>query len=359
MHQSITRGVSQLCVNRGVVGGFSRRYDEVRSDEVRRACDELVGMIENYPRDNSREMRIDAEAVANFKAHYARLMYSAVLQATRKTFEALKKRLGSRTSGGFLFVERPFFDVNVELAVPHVVLNPSLEDIQRAVNNVAKKVLKVSLEITRWGNTDLNGDDENVPGVDYDKQGTASFYDEIASDIEIVKIVLLLTGSIEGLKKEVQNYVKTYSSYDFLYLKNLQQEYADFVSQKPSLDAFELELKKYMMIEQEVLKFPPVHNIGALSLETQPLKLALKAEAAAWKIQFAKNLHKHGNDQLKNIVQYMRDTTLKLNRKVEDLEDVRLIMEIQQDIRSKEAEIDTIMTPIEEIYALLSRCGGG
>jgi dynein heavy chain len=169
----------------------------VKSDEVRRACDDLVEMIAVFPRDNTQEMRVKVDAVANFKAHYARLTYSAVLHATRQTIAVLKARLGSRTSGGFLFLERPFFDVNVELSVPYVMLNPPLEDVQRAVNGVAKKVLKASLEITRWGNTDLNGDEENVPGVDYDMIGTASFYDEIASDIEIVKLVLLLT--VRGL----------------------------------------------------------------------------------------------------------------------------------------------------------------
>ena len=46
--------------------------------------------------------------------------------------------------------------------------------------------------------------------------------------------------------------------------------------------------------------------------------------------------------------EYMKDTTLQLNRKVEDLEDVRHVMAMQQDIRVKESEIDTIMTPIEE-----------
>ena len=33
-----------------------------------------------------------------------------------------------------------------------------------------------------------------------------------------------------------------------------------------------------------------------------------------------------GSEDLKAFDQYMRDTTLKLNRKVEDLEDVRFIM---------------------------------
>ena len=43
----------------------------------------------------------------------------------------------------------------------------------------------------------------------------------------------------------------------------------------------------------------PVHNIGALSLDTQPLKYSLKSEAVAWKNQFAKNLHKKGSEDLK------------------------------------------------------------
>ncbi len=52
----------------------------------------------------------------------------------------MRKRLGSRSSGGFLFVERPFFDVNVELSVPSVTMNPNLDDIQGAINTTAKKV---------------------------------------------------------------------------------------------------------------------------------------------------------------------------------------------------------------------------
>lgn len=52
----------------------------------------------------------------------------------------MKKRLGSRSSGGFLFVERPFFDVQVQLSVPHVTMNPALNDIQAAINSTAKKV---------------------------------------------------------------------------------------------------------------------------------------------------------------------------------------------------------------------------
>lgn len=42
-----------------------------------------------------------------------------------------------------------------------------------------------------------------------------------------------------------------------------------------------------------------MHNIGALCLDTQPLKYSLKSEAASWKAQFAKNLHKKGSEDLR------------------------------------------------------------
>ena len=98
------------------------------------------------------------------------------------------------------------------------------------------------------------------------------------------------------------------------------------------VQAFEGELKKYMAIEQEIGLIPAVHNIGSLSLETQPLKYSLKSEATSWKAQFAKNLHRQGAEDLKNLDTYMRDTTLKLNRKVEDLEDIRSIMNVLKEV---------------------------
>ena len=312
----------------------------VKNSEIERGCADLCDLIASFPLDG--DQKFDAAKVQDFTEHYAKLMYQAILAATRKAFAAMKKRLGSRSSGGFLFVERPFFDVDVELTIPNVSMNPTLEDIQGAINATAKKVLKISESLHMWG---------GAPG----KSDGRTFHEWIASDKEIVKSVLLLTGSIEGTKAQVMEYIGTFSRFDFLYMQDLQAEYKKFMDTSPSLEAFENELKKYMAIEDEIQLIAPVHNIGAMSLETQPMKYSLKAEAAAWKKQFAKNLHSQGKQQLKQIHDYMRETTLHLNRKIEDLEDVRKVMGVLKEIRDRESDIDSIMVPIEEIYALLGR----
>lgn len=61
---------------------------------------------------------------------------------------------------------------------------------------------------------------------------------------------------------------------------------------------YERELKHYLETEQSVAAIPPSHSMGALHVETDLLKASLRAEAAAWKAQFAKNLHKKGLDDL-------------------------------------------------------------
>ena len=64
----------------------------------------------------------------------------AILRATKSSFAAMKKRLGGISTSSGNSAERPFFDVSVELSVPRVTMNPTLDDIQAAINATAKKV---------------------------------------------------------------------------------------------------------------------------------------------------------------------------------------------------------------------------
>ena len=116
--------------------------------------------------------------------HYNSLMYQALLRATKTSLNALKKRVCSKASIGFLFLERPFFEVDVKLAVPSVQLTPSLADIQRTVNKAALAVLRCSKSVWEWGQGDKP------------EPQRSSFFDRIGLDIEIVKVVLLLNQQL-------------------------------------------------------------------------------------------------------------------------------------------------------------------
>ena len=98
------------------------------------------------------------------------------------------------------------------------------------------------------------------------------------------------------------------------------------MKKKPTLEDFDAELKKYVQIESQIQKIAPVHNIGALSLETAPLKYSLKSEASSWKSQYSQNLHEQAKAELEVVVVWMEDMQKKLKREISDLDNVRAAM---------------------------------
>ena len=180
------------------------KYIEKRSSllqgknvQVENAVEDLIEIITSYTLDPHIEP-VSPEDVDNLRKHYNHFMYQALLNCTKNSLNAVKKRVGSRGGGTFLFVERPFFDVDVQLAIPAVRLSPSLEDIQKAINKAAQAVLRCTKKLYDWGQRDLS------------ISNRVTFFHKIAKDIEIVRVVLLLTGSIQGLKNQVADYLQTF-----------------------------------------------------------------------------------------------------------------------------------------------------
>ena len=78
--------------------------------------------------------------------------------------------------------------------------------------------------------------DGRTPPRGGEADGLTTYYDMIARDKEVVKMVLLLTGSIEGMKENVLQYIGHFNQYSFLWQKDLATEYAAFMSTSPSLE---------------------------------------------------------------------------------------------------------------------------
>ena len=123
----------------------------------------------------------------------------------------------------------------------------------------------------------------------------------------------------------------------------------------PSLADFEAKLKLYVEIEREVSKISPVHNIGALSLETAPLKYSLRSEAMAWKALFGRHLHERASAELEACSSMMATMQRNLKRPINDIDDVRLAMGYLKEVRDYESSIDDYLAPVEDMYATLAR----
>jgi dynein heavy chain len=323
---------------------------QAKNREIEHAVENIIDLATKYVLDPHIEPVSEQETL-RVRTHYNKMMYTALLNCTRNSLLALKKRICARGGSGFLFLERPFFEVDVQLAVPSVRLSPSLEDIQRAVNKGALAVLRVSKSIWLWGQGDISAvPDEANPE---DLEGRRSFFEQIGKDVEIVKVALLLTGALYGTRNQVAEYLKVFTPYDWLWKDDMEAQYRKFMMHNPTIDDFENELKRFLNVEQEIASISPIHVIGALSLNTANIKLQLRNESRQWKVQYSDKVHQQARTKLYSLMEYIRKTTNAMSAPVENLHNLRYCMSILKEVREKESSIEIEISPMLDMYAVL------
>jgi dynein heavy chain len=324
-----------------------------KNAQIEQAVEDLLNLITSYPLEKTVEKvsTVEIEKVMN---HYNHFMYQALLQCSKNSMNAIKKRVGSRGGGGFLFVERPFFEVDVQLAVPSTRCSPNLDEVQTAINRSAKMVLKCTASLDDWGQR----------MTEPDKRRT--FFDRVTKDIEIVKVVLLLTGSIQGTKNSVTSYLAAFSKYDWLWKDEKNLTYRKFMASNPTLPDYERELMKFVEVENDINRITTLHNIGALSLNTRNLKMSLQHEASQWKVHFSQHLHQDARAKMSELNDYIRTTYNQLNRSVTsgsaegegegdeeggatagvELDSLRYVMNVLRELRERESGFEMEIVPV-------------
>jgi dynein heavy chain len=181
-----------------------------------------------------------------------------------------------------------------------------------------------------------------------------SFFEKrIGKDLNIVKVVLLLTGALHGTKNQVREYLQGFRKYDWLWKDDMDQAYKKFIALHPSLEDYEMELKRFKAIEQEIELIAPMHNIGALSLCTRNLKLQLMHEGSQWKVLYSDKLHYEAMTRMEELSDYIKNAMKRLNREVTNLNTLRLVMDELKEIREKEAGIEMEIGPVMDMYKML------
>jgi dynein heavy chain len=328
--------------------------------QVENAVEDTINIVCNYPLD-SHVAPVSLDAVDSLRKHYNHFMYQALLNCTKSSLNALKKRIARRSKKSMTqdlinpgeaqavkADEHPFFNVDVQLSTPSVRLSPPLSDIQEAINVAAQAVLQSTKSLVDWGQQGES------------KENRVTFFHKIAQDIEIVRVCLLLTGSVQGAKNQVHAYLDTFKKYDWLWKTKKADAYQKFIEnfgeEGPGIDGYEAKLKEFVACEDEIDTIPVLYTIGALSLDTQNLKQQLKLECNEWKVTYSERLHKKAREKMDALSEYMKTTTTNLTREVGpgNLDALRAVMDTLKEIRARESSIDVEdIGPVIQMYDML------
>ena len=320
----------------------------IRSNLIETATRDIIAELsKGVPLPFSIDLKVAFESVYYY---FNSQNVDALVQCTKGSLDHLRSRLGNYTSNQYnkAGIQKPFFKSELVLMIPHVVMQPRLEDIQGTLNKVAGLVVDVSKKLDSNWSVFLSADEAYVPRYPED---TA----QVANNKDVMKVLLTLSSTVNSMKKDSEAHREQFSKYDFLWKDDKTDTIAKFLASNPSISDFEIEINRYESIEKEIVEIPSSTQIGLLSISSEPLKLALLTETKTWKQQYGLNLNKKVKADMEQLISYMDSKTIKLSRKISDIDDLRIAVQALGEIRETGVDIDMKVAPIEEAYLLLHK----
>nr|KAF6461745.1 dynein axonemal heavy chain 8 [Molossus molossus] len=311
-------------------------------------------------------------------AYFSHQLLDSLQKATRLSLDTMKRRIfvssvyGRKRSEAVI----SFIKTEVHLAIPNVVMVPSLDDIQQAINRMIQLTLEVSRGVAHWGQQQIRHKalmtsasrtttDTTFAGTGKKEEKSfeeviparklKNFYPGVAEHKDISKLVLLLSSSVNSLRKVANEALQDFQKYKTLWTEDRDVKVKEFLTNNPSLTEIRSEILHYATFEQEIDELTPVIIVRALELHTEPMKLALSIEAKAWKMLLCRYLNEEYKKKMSDMITFINDYLKKLSRPIRDLDDVRFAMEALSCIRDNEIQMDMTLGPIEEAYAILNR----
>ncbi|XP_031820772.1 dynein heavy chain 8, axonemal isoform X3 [Sarcophilus harrisii] len=312
--------------------------------------------------DNEKEDEFKKEC-KEISAFFSHQLLDSLQKATRLSLDTLKKRILVTSTYGRKISEEviPFIKAEVHLAIPNVVMIPSLDDIQQAINRMIQLTLEVSRGVAHWGQQQVRhvkagasltqeSYEEIIPA-----RKLKNFYPGVAEHKDIAKLGLLLSSSVNSLRKAASEALLEFQKYKVLWTEDRDAKVKEFLASNPSLTEIRTEILHYATFEQEIEELKPTLVVGALELHTGPMKLALSIEAKAWKMLLCRYLNEEYKKKMTDMITFINEYLKKLSRPIRDLDDVRFAMEALANIRDNEIQMDMTLGPIEEAYTILNR----
>ncbi|XP_078695417.1 dynein axonemal heavy chain 5-like [Branchiostoma floridae x Branchiostoma belcheri] len=306
----------------------------------------------------------------NLLSYYNQRNTEALVKCTRLSLEAIKRRL--QTTNKYQEEMRkkeapkhPLFKAEIILAIPNVVMRPSLDDIQSILNKAVQHILSMAKCVPQWAHTQWLlkqhqreseaaqeiGEDAKLMPASY----TKSLDKVISEHKDITKVVVSLNSIIGGFKVDCQAILEDFNCFKELWTDEPADTVKEFMDSSPIMSEFEAQLRYYQKMQTDIEELPVSYRVGSVVFMTEPLQTALISECKNWKRAFGKALNTKASSDMEFIFNFIDDLSKRLSRPIKDLDDVRAAMAALAEIRENEIKIDMTIGPIEETYMLLNK----
>lgn len=296
-----------------------------------------------------------------------------LLQLLRGALELLKKRITIASTLNYtdhrttqVTEHFPLFVSDIILSLPNLVISPSLEEMQQAMNQVISIILSITKNIYCWrqerplitpplqGPTTTSDSLIQVQSkTKITRQGSMhkirTYFRLVSEHKEISKLISSMGGAISSTKSLVKTTVDQFNKYEHLWINDRDEYMAKFSEDSPGVTEYQQEMHNLTLIESDILLQPDSLTAGAVCLNTDQLKLTLVTEAKQWRVAYGRTMSNYYQTLLEKTFESIEEWGKSLSHPLEDLDDIRNVMATLKEIRENEIAIDSSLGPIEVI----------
>ncbi|XP_069744234.1 dynein axonemal heavy chain 8-like [Narcine bancroftii] len=330
--------------------------------------EEMSLISHSFVKDDNQDKRDDEfeKDITELYAHFSHQLLDALVRSAHLSLETLKRRIfntyGRKGKYGYSNnVEEfaPFLKVEVHLAIPNVILRPTLDSIQHGINQTIQMILEVNRNVHQWRQSKNRHESisDSVKATDQTRslRKPKNFYHNVAEHKDVTKLVVMLSTSAATMKNTITNVQEKFQKFSVLWLQDRDTTVKTFMDSNPSLYELRTKIEYYAAFQQEIEEISSTITVDFIELNTEPIKMALMIEANSWKMVLCRFLNEQYKGKMSEITAFISEQMKNLARPIQDLDDVRFAMESLAEIRNNEIKMDMTLSPIEEAYSILNK----
>ncbi|CAL8073408.1 unnamed protein product [Calicophoron daubneyi] len=345
------------------------------------------------------------DAIVKLLEMFHHRLTTTLTKLVRNTLENLRKHLTMQAQLSFDSTKqtegnRYYFNCHAQMAIPNVIIQPSVDDVQRALNVATHLIVSVARNMTKWELTlyepyeyknvrkkaekylnmlntanmsrqgtaleeDIKNDPLRKTSMMEEQMSNAetgstvgsggNYHRKIIKNKEVSRLRMALGSILSPLQKNVSDILRQFDRYSYLWKQSREKELENFKKTNPSLGDYEAAISRYAQEAQCVQQEPEICECSPLVIHTNQLKDGLIAELEEWKLQYGRSCSQFYCQQMMDIYAAIERYEKPLLRPIQDLDDIRVAMNALKELRDLEVTVDSQLGSIEEAYALLSK----
>ncbi|KAH8358423.1 hypothetical protein KR093_000053 [Drosophila rubida] len=284
-----------------------------------------------------------SEKMRNYYEFWEEETFKCIIDMTYENLKCYINRLLST---------EPMFEVNADLLMSEIVLEPSANELQSVIITAAKDFLKRLKLFTRW----MSGTCINCPLIDAGAQWkfNYTFYEDVVGIKDVVNLIINLHDLAQKIVQEAKSFVAQFRKYFNLWAYEKDVICQKFVERQVTLVEIDEKFTFYSSIVTTLEQMQQYHTVRCVRINLKPLLASIMHHAKEWCTILGEELLRYVNDNMRAMRNEIKTLSMNLNKTTRELEDFKLVMQTIATVQSTTLTNEQKIHEMQETFTVLS-----